>query len=90
MLNIIVSSAFKEDRRLCVKRGYNMGLLATVIDTLATPAPLPPVNKDHGLSGNWAGFQECHIQSDWLLIYRIDGSDLYLTRTGTHSDLLGV
>lgn len=42
------------------------------------------------LSGNWGGFQECHIQSDWLLIYRIDGNDLYLTRTGTHSDLLGI
>lgn len=90
MLNIVLSSAFKKDRRLCIKRGYDMGLLAAVIDTLAIPAPLPPINKNHGLSGNWAGFQECHIQSDWLLIYRIDGNDLYLTRTGTHSDLLRI
>ncbi len=90
MLNIILSSTFKKDRRRCVKRGYDMELLAAVIDTLAIPAPLPPINKDHGLSGNWVGFQECHIQSDWLLIYRVDGNDLYLARLGTHADLFGI
>lgn len=89
MLNINMSSAFKKDRRRCVKRGYDMALLAAVIDTLAEPASLPPINRDHALSGNLAGFQECHIQGDWLLVYRIDGDDLYLTRTGTHSDLFG-
>ena len=47
MLNIIITSAFKKDRRLCIKRGYNMGLLAAVINTLSIPAPLPPGNKDH-------------------------------------------
>ena len=87
MLNINISSAFRKDRRRCVKRGYDMTLLAAVIDMLAIPEPLPPTNKDHGLSGDWVGFQECHIQNDWLLIYRIDGNDLYLARTGTHSDL---
>ena len=87
MLNINISSAFKKDRRRCVRRGYDMDLLAAVIDTLAIPESLPPTNKDHGLSGDWVGFQECHIQNDWLLIYRIDGNDLYLARTGTHSDL---
>lgn len=82
MLDINVSSAFKKDRRRCSKRGYDMSLLAAVIDTLAIPAPLSPGNKDHALSGSWTGFQECHIQNDWLLIYRVDGSSLYLTRTG--------
>lgn len=90
MLNIILASAFKKDRRLCIKRGYNLGLLAVVINTLAIPAPLPPANKNHGLSGNWAGFQECHIQSDWLLIYRVNDGDLYLARTSTHADLFGM
>ena len=90
MLNIILSSTFKKDQRRCVKRGCDMALLAAVIDTLAIPAPLSPINKDHGLSGNWIGFQECHIQSDWLLIYQINGNDLYLTRTGTHADLFGI
>ena len=90
MLNIIITSAFRKDRRLCIKRGYNMGLLAAVINTLSIPAPLPPGNKDHPLSGNWANHQECHIQSDWLLIYRIDGGELVLYRTGTHADLFGI
>ena len=90
MLNIILSSAFKKDRRRCIKRGYEMDLLAAAIDTLAIPAPLPQENRNHGLSGNWIGFQECHLQSDWLLIYRIDGDDVYLARTGTHSDLFGM
>ena len=67
-----------------------MDLLDAIVDILLIPAPLPPVNKNHGLSGNWAGFLECHIQSDWLLIYRVDGGDLYLARTGTHADLFGM
>lgn len=89
MLNLNVSATFKKDRRRCVKRGYDMGLLAAVVDTLLIRAPLPSVNKDHPLTGNWASHQECHIQPDWLLIYRIDGDDLYLARTGTHADLFG-
>lgn len=90
MLNLNATSQFRKDRRRCVKRGYNMDLLDAVVDTLAIPAPLPPGNKDHSLSGNWAGHQECHIQSDWLLIYRIDGNELMLYRTGTHADLFGI
>ena len=52
---------------------------------------LPPENRDHDLTGNWRGRRECHIQPDWLLIYRIEGDVLVLTlsRTGTHSDLFG-
>lgn len=89
MLDLNISSQFKKDRRRCMKRGYNMALLNAVVNTLLIPAPLPTINKDHPLSGNWINHQECHIQSDWLLIYRIDGNDLYLDRTGTHADLFG-
>ena len=89
MLNLNATAQFRKDRRRCIKRGYDMGLLEAVIDTLLIPAPLPPVNKNHPLSGNWARHQECHIQPDWLLIYRVDGNDLMLYRTGTHADLFG-
>jgi len=54
---------------------------------LAEGAPLPPRYRDHALSGDWKHFRDCHIDPDWLLIYKIDGNDLYLTRTGTHADL---
>lgn len=89
MLNLNATSQFKKDRRRCVKRGYDMSLLASVVNTLLVPEPLKPANKNHELSGNWVNHQECHIQSDWLLIYRIEGDELVLYRTGTHSDLFG-
>lgn len=89
MLDLRISVQFKRDRRLCIKRGYDMGLLTAVVDTLRIPAPLPAKNREHDLSGNWAGYQECHISPDWLLIYRVDGNELQLVRTGTHADLFG-
>lgn len=90
MLDLKFGSQFKRDRRLCVKRGYDMNLLATVVDTLRIPVPLPPKNRAHDLTGNWAGYQECHISPDWLLIYRVEGNELRLARTGTHADLFGM
>lgn len=54
---------------------------------LAEGQLLPPRYRDHSLSGEWKHYRDCHVESDWLLIYKIDGNDLYLIRTGTHSDL---
>ena len=87
MLNIIYSGQFKKDYKRCQKRGWNVGLLKSVIAILAVSSVLPPQNKDHNLTGNYVGRRECHITPDWLLIYEIDGDDLYLERTGKHSDL---
>lgn len=72
-----------------MKRGYDSKLLEEVIQKLANGEQLPEKNKDHSLSGEYTGCRECHIIPDWLLIYKIDKGDLilYLTRTGTHSDL---
>ena len=71
------------------KRGYDIGLLTEVIRKLAAAEPLPAKNKDHPLSGDYAGCRECHITPDWLLIYETTDKELvlYLLRTGTHSDL---
>lgn len=89
MLRLNVTTQFKRDRRRCMKRGYDMSLLTGVVDMLLAPFPLPPVNQEHTLSGDWANHQECHIQPDWLLIYKVEGGELMLYRTGTHSDLFG-
>lgn len=89
MLNVRFSSAFKKDFKTCVKRGYKMPLLQDVIDTLRIPATLPEKNKDHQLTGNFSGCRECHIEPDWLLIYKQSDDELQLFRTGTHSDLFG-
>jgi len=90
MLILNASTAYKKDLKLCKKRGYNLALLNAAINTLLIPAPLPPKNKDHPLSGNHAEERECHITPDWLLIYRVNDKELYLVRTGTHADLLGL
>ena len=87
MLKISKTGQFKRDYKLCVRRGYNINLLIETIKTLTIPAALPDKNRDHSLLGEYAGHRECHIAPDWLLIYRIDGDELMLYRTGTHSDL---
>ena len=88
-LNIVLSNQFKKDLKTAAKRGYDIGLLETVVNTLAAQNPLPEKHRDHALTGDYIGFRECHILPDWLLIYRIDGDELilFLSRTGTHSDL---
>ncbi len=89
MLRIRYSNKFKKNYKTIVKRGYNQKLLMVVIRMLAEEKLLPQEYHDHVLSGNFSGHRECHITSDWLLIYKIKRNviTLVLTRTGTHSDL---
>jgi len=86
---ILATGRFKKDLKVIMRRGYNVQLLQDVVSQLAAGDPLPEKNRDHALSGNWTGPRECHITSDWLLVYTIDDDILVLilTRTGTHSDL---
>ena len=89
MYKIVPTGKFKKDLKMAIKRGYNIDLLDGIVTKLSNGETLPPKNKDHGLSGNYAGKRECHITPDWLLVYQYDHEILYLylTRTGTHSDL---
>lgn len=83
------TTQFKKDYKRAMKRGLNMELLDKVVELLAMGDALPAKNCDHELSGDWVGHRECHIQPDWLLVYRIQADVLVLTltRTGSHSDL---
>ena len=89
MYKIVPSTKFKKDLKVIIKRGYDMRLLDDIVSRLANGEKLPDKNKDHALVGNFGGCRECHITPDWLLIYEIDNDELllYLTRTGSHSDL---
>lgn len=89
MLTIKYQAAFKKDFKRIKKRGYDIQLLTEVISILAAGQPLPPKYFDHNLHGSYSGCRECHITPDWLLIYEIveDELLLYITRTGSHSDL---
>lgn len=88
-LRIVPSQKCNRDVKLAIKRGYNIQLLDDVVEMIAEQQLLPPKYKDHKLIGNYSGCRECHITPDWLLIYEISNEELilYLTRTGTHSDL---
>ena len=87
MRSIRRDNQFKKDVKQLKNRGKEMGKLKDIINMLANVKKLPNKNKDHQLKGTLKDCRECHIEPDWLLIYRIDGSELCLVRTGTHSDL---
>lgn len=89
MLEIVMSNRFKRDLKLAARRGYNFELLNEIVNKLAQRELLPEKNRDHALSGDYAGCRECHIAPDWLLVYQVADDELilYLMRTGTHSDL---
>lgn len=91
MLKIEYQGQFKKDFKLAVKRGCDIAEFQKVISLLANEQPLPEKYRDHALinSREYKGVRECHIQPDWLLIYKIynDSLILKLIRTGSHSDL---
>lgn len=88
MLRAIATSQFRKDYKRAIKRGKDIAKLDDIIRKLARGEPLDIRHRDHALVGNWASFRECHIEPDWLLIYRIETDVLVLTlvRTGTHGD----
>ncbi len=83
------TSAYQKDYKRAKKRRLDIGLLDAVVDELRQGHTLPAMHRDHELKGNWAGFRECHIQPDWLLIYLVEDDilTLTLTNTGTHADV---
>jgi len=91
MLTLKTTSRFRKDYNLAKKRGLDLSLLEAVLDTLLTGQALDAKHRDHALAGEYAGFRECHILPDWLLIYSVDQETriFIASRTGTHSDLFG-
>ena len=87
MRDIIRTIQFKRDVKRAEKRGKDMAKLRDLILLLAGETPLPVRYRDHPLSGEWKHHRDCHIEPDWLLLYKIDDYELYLVRTGSHVDL---
>ena len=87
MRNLVRGAQFRRDVKLAQRREKDMAKLREVILLLIEGNALPARYKDHPLGGDWKHYRDCHIEPDWLLIYKIDGDDLHLVRTGTHSDL---
>ena len=87
MRSIRRDNQFKRDIKRLKKRNKNFEKLKAIIQLLVEGEKLPPKARDHRLKGTLKDCRECHIEPDWLLIYRIEGSELCLVRTGSHADL---
>jgi len=87
LLTIYYTTQFKKDFKRAKKLHKDLAKLHTVIEILVGEKPLDPQYKDHQLIGDWKNHRECHIEPDWLIVYRISNTSLYLERTGSHSDL---
>lgn len=85
--SVAQTKQFKKDVKRMRKRGKDLEKIKAVIDLLVAGEPLPSKNRDHKLGGNWIGRRDCHIEPDWILIYKLTEDGLLLERTGTHSDL---
>lgn len=87
MKAVFQTSQFRKDVKRAGKRGKDLTKLMEVIRLISSGSALPEKHRDHPLSGNWSGSRDCHVEPDWLLIFRVDAENLFLERTGTHSDL---
>ena len=87
MLKPSYSRQFERDLKKMRKRGRKDSKLRRAIEKLVSEQPLEPRYKDHKLVGNYSGRRECHIEPDWLLIYKKTDTEIVFERTGTHSDL---
>ena len=86
-MRIVQPTSFKKDIKRQKKRGKDLDKLKTLIEFLASGSDLTESYRDHALSGNWMGWRDCHIEPDWILIYKLTPEALTLGRTGSHSDL---
>ena len=87
MLRPEYTNSFNRDLKRMKRRGKNIEKLRNVLECLINEKPLSHKHRDHKLTGNYTNHRECHVEPDWLLIYKIIGKTLILARTGTHSDL---
>jgi len=86
-LTIIYTTQFKRDYKRIKKQNKELNKLKVLIEKLVTGEKLEPKYKDHQLSGEFKGYRDCHIEPDWLLIYKKTKDNLILERTGSHSEL---
>lgn len=87
MYTPVYTKQFEKDLKRCRRRGKNLDKFKILARTLISGKPLDPIHKDNKLIGNYAGRRDCHIESDWLLIYKVDRNNIIFERMGNHADL---
>ena len=86
-MKITQTTQFKKDVKKQRKRGKELQKLKEIVGLLISQEALPAKNRDHALTGNWVGWRDCHLEQDWLLIYKVSPGEVFLGRTGSHADL---
>jgi mRNA interferase YafQ len=86
-LRLQPTTEFGRDLKRAEKIGKDMAKFREIVELLRNRVPLTRGQRDHALKGEWQGFKECHIEGDWLLVYKIVGNTLILFRTGNHDDI---
>ena len=87
MYTPIYTKQFDKDVKRCQRRGNNFEKFKIIVRTILSGEPLDPIHRDHKLTGNYVGRRECHIEADWLLVYKHEGENIVFERLGSHSDL---
>jgi mRNA interferase YafQ len=87
MYTPVYTKQFEKDVKRCKRRGYPLEKFKSIARTLISGNRPDAIHRDHKLTGNFTGRRDCHIESDWVLIYRIEGESIIFERMGTHSDL---
>ena len=90
MRKLIRTGTFRRDVKRIQRQGQNMRLLVHVFEIMKTGERIPSQYKDHALKGKWKGHRELHIESDWLLIYKIADDTVYLDRTCSRAELFSL
>ncbi len=86
-MKVTQTTQFRKDLKIQQKRGKDLQKVRDLIAHSLSEKTLPVKNRDHALTGNWFGWRDCHLEPDWLLIYKRSEVELTLGRTGTHADL---
>jgi mRNA interferase YafQ len=87
MYTPVYTKQFAKDVKRCQRRGKDLEKFKLLARTLLAGKPLDAIHRDHKLAGSYVGRRDCHLESDWVLIYKVDGSQLIFERMGTHADL---
>lgn len=87
MYTPVYTRQFAKDVKRLRRRQKNLEKLKIIVRTLVAGEPLDSIHRDHKLIGDYKGRRECHIESDWLLIYKVQGDSIVFERSGTHADL---
>lgn len=86
-MKITQTTQFGKDVKKQRKRGKDLQKLKEIVGPLISQEALPAKNRDHSLTGDWVGWRDCHLEPDWLLIFKISPGEVFLGRTGSHADL---